>query len=57
MHVIVSERIEEAYIGILDNQPTCANFEDDVYLCMGAEIPFLAEHVIDIDNPPQEYVE
>src|SRR3712207_3973726 len=41
MWVIVSERHDDYYIGILDNQP--ASFEplDDVYLCFGAEIPFL----------------
>ncbi len=26
-------------------------------LCMGAELPFLPEHVIDIGDPPAEYVE
>jgi hypothetical protein len=55
MWVIVSEKIGDIYIGILDNQPACSDFEDEVYLCLGAEIPFLAEHVIDIDTPPQEY--
>jgi hypothetical protein len=55
MWVIVKEKIGDTYIGILDNQPTCSNFEDDVYLCLGAEVPFLAEHVIDIDTPPQEH--
>lgn len=57
MYVIVSEKIGGTYIGILDNQPACLNFEDDVYLCMGAELPFLAEQVIGIENPPQEYVD
>ncbi|TDN38462.1 hypothetical protein E4631_02790 [Hymenobacter sp. UV11] len=57
MYVIVSEKIGDIYIGILDNQPACSNFEDNVYLCMGAEVPFLAEHVIDIDDPPQDYVD
>jgi hypothetical protein len=57
MWVIVSEKIGDTYIGILDNQPACSNFEDEVYLCIGAEIPFLAEHVIDIDTPPQEYAD
>jgi hypothetical protein len=57
MYVIVSEKIGDTYIGILDNQPACSDFEDDVYLRMGVEVPFLAEHVIDIENPPQDYVE
>jgi hypothetical protein len=55
MWVIVKEKIGNVYIGILDNQPACSNFEDDVYLCLGAEVPFLAEHVIDIDTPPQDH--
>ena len=57
MWVIVKEKIGDTYIGILDNQPACSNFEDDVYLCLGAEVPFLAEHIIDIDTPPQEHAE
>jgi hypothetical protein len=57
MWVIVSERVGEDYIGILDNQPACFNFEDNVYLRFGAEIPFSSRHVIDIANPPQEYVD
>lgn len=55
MWVIVKEKIGDTYIGILDNQPACSDFEDDVYLCLGAEVPFLAEHIIDTDNPPQEH--
>jgi uncharacterized protein YegJ (DUF2314 family) len=55
MWVIVKEKTDDTYIGILDNQPTCSNFEDNVYLCLGAEIPFKAEHVIDIATPPQEH--
>ncbi len=57
MWVIVAERVGEGYIGILDNQPVCIEPAQGVYLCFGAEIPFLPEHVIDIDDPPTEYVE
>lgn len=57
MWVIVSERVEDTYIGILDNQPTCSNFEDNVYLRLGVEVPFRAEHIIDIEDPPQDYVD
>jgi len=52
----VGDRVREdrRYLdGILDNQPTCLDFEDDSYLRFGAEIPFKAEHVIDIADPPQ----
>lgn len=57
MWVIVSEKIGDIYIGILDNQPMCIDPDDDFYLGFGAEVPFAAEHVIDIDNPPQDYAE
>ena len=57
MWVIISEKIGDTYIGILDNQPVCFDPADNFYLSFGAEIPFLAEHIIDIDNPPQDYVD
>ena len=57
MWVIVSERVDGGYVGILDNQPASLNPHPDTYLCFGAEIPFLPEHVIDIATPPAEYVE
>ena len=46
MWVIVTERIGDAYIGILDNEPASIEAGGDHYLCLGAEIPFRAEHVI-----------
>lgn len=57
MWTIVAEKIGDYYIGILDNQP--ASFEpiDNIYLCFGAEILFLPEHIIDIADPPQDYVD
>ena len=57
MWVIVSERYGDFYIGILDNQPASIEPSDTVYLCFGAEVPFLPEHVIDIGEPPKEYIE
>ncbi len=57
MWVIVAERVGDAYIGILDNQPVCLDPTDDVYLRFGAEVPFLPEHVIDIGDPPVDYAE
>jgi hypothetical protein len=57
MWVIVADKIGDTYIGILDNQPACLERSDDVYLRFGAEIPFRAEHVIDIGQPPAEYIE
>ena len=55
MWVIVAERIGDTYIGILDNQPLSVDRESDAYLRFGTEIPFRAEHVIDILDPPAEY--
>ena len=51
MWVTVAERIGDCYIGILENQPACLQPGENVYLCMGTEVPFLAEHVVDIANP------
>lgn len=56
--VIVSERVGDQYIGILDAQPLCIDKnQEGGYLCFGAEIPFSSEHVIVIDRPPEEYIE
>jgi len=55
MWVIVAERLGDAYIGILDNQPALIGASDDVYVCFGAEVPFLPEHVVDIGDPPADY--
>jgi hypothetical protein len=57
MWVIVAEKIGDTYIGILDNQPALLEPSDGVYLRFGAEVPFQAEHVIDVRQPPPEYVE
>ena len=55
MWVIVSEKHEDFYVGILDNPPASFEPSDGAYLCFGAEIPFLAEHVIDTDDPQEDY--
>lgn len=57
MWVIVREQVGPAYIGILDSKPASFEPSEKVYLCFGAEIPFLPEHVIDIASPPTDYVE
>lgn len=57
MWVTVSERIGDFYIGILENQPTCLFRDSDAYLTMGAEIPFGANNVTNIGNPPEDFVE
>ena len=56
-YVIVSAVVGDNYIGILDFQPLCVERDrDDIYLCFGAEIPFSHVHVIDIDRPPEGYI-
>ncbi|WP_018694518.1 hypothetical protein [Algicola sagamiensis] len=57
IYVVISEVIGDFYIGILDSQPACLDPEDDFYLGLGVEVPFKAEHIIDIDRPPQEYID
>jgi hypothetical protein len=57
MWVIVAERVGDYYIGMLDSQPALVEPGEKTYLCFGAEIPFAPEHVIDIAEPPAEYVE
>ena len=57
MWVTVAEKIDDVYIGILENQPVCVDRDSKFYVRMGAEIPFKAEHVIDIADPPADYVE
>lgn len=56
MWVWVSEVRPDGYVGILDDQPGAYEPSDDIYLVMGAEVPFLSEHVIDIADPPPDYV-
>jgi len=55
MWVFVTEAQDGEYVGILDNQPASLEPSPDVYLSEGVEIPFHPEHVIDIDDPPEEY--
>lgn len=57
MWVLVTERIDRMYVGRLDNEPSSVEADDDVYLVRGAEVPFGPEHVIDVAEPPVEYVE
>ncbi|MFO1370695.1 MAG: hypothetical protein U1F46_17065 [Marinagarivorans sp.] len=57
IYVIVSEVHPGYYIGILDSQPACIDPKEGFYLGLGVEVPFKPEHVIDIDRPPQEYID
>ena len=53
MWAIVLEKAGEIYCAVLDNQP--AGVEPG-YLDEGTEFLFRAEHVIDIGDPPENYV-
>lgn len=57
MWVIVTEKVGDTYVGILDNQPESIDPDCPFYLQQGVEVPFTAEHVINIDRPPEEYVQ
>jgi hypothetical protein len=56
MWVLVTERLQDGYLGILTNQPAGIEPTDAFYLQERSEIPFRAEHVIDIDDPPPDFV-
>ncbi|MEQ1942441.1 hypothetical protein ABMA32_08470 [Mesorhizobium sp. VNQ89] len=48
MWVIVRERIDGGYLGILDNEPTC--IEENDFFWRGIELPFQPRHIIKIDQ-------
>jgi len=54
MWVVVSEHVDGKVIGILTVDPPSIVPSDTIYLRKGAEIPFEARHVINIDWPPLE---
>ncbi len=53
MWVIVKKRVGELYVGVLDSNPGRA---EGLALRPGTEVHFSADHVVDIDRPPEEYV-
>lgn len=56
MWVLVTERVSGRYLGVLDSDPQLLEPSERTYLRRGAEIAFDAEHVIDVGNPPPDYV-
>jgi len=48
MWVIVRERVDGGYLGILDNEPTC--IEENDFFWRGIELPFQPRHIINIDQ-------
>lgn len=56
MWVVVSNIEFPHYIGRLINKPATLDESAVFYLKLDVEVPFLAEHVIDIDQPPEAYL-
>jgi hypothetical protein len=48
MWVIVRERIDGGYIGMLDNEPTSIEQNDSFW--RGSELPFEPKHIIAVDH-------
>ncbi|WP_294220126.1 hypothetical protein [uncultured Shimia sp.] len=57
MWVVVSETVGDLYIGRLTNQPATVERDDNMYLQVDCEVPFGPEHVIDTDDPPQDFID
>jgi len=57
MWVVVSEVKPLYFIGRLTNMPTAGDDDSNVYLALDVEVPFLPDHVIDIDRPPKVYLD
>lgn len=53
MHLIVSERVGTRYIGLLLDQPQLFEPQDYAYLRPAVEVPFDAEHVIEMKTVPR----
>jgi hypothetical protein len=56
MWVVVSEIKPPYYIGRLINKPATIDEDEGFYLKLDVEVPFLPEHVINIDQPPEEFL-
>lgn len=50
--VAIAERIDDYYIGILNEHPAGNYANRDFYLSPGAEIAFQSHHIVDINRPP-----
>jgi hypothetical protein len=57
MWVVVSEVRPLYFIGRLTNMPIGCERESSFYLTEGVEVPFLPEHVIEIDRPPKAFLD
>ena len=54
MWVIVKERTETGYVGVLDSDP---GYAENLDLLTGTDVEFGPEHVVNIDRPPPDYIE
>lgn len=52
MWVIVRERVPGGYLGVLDNEPSSIDENNEFWL--GTEFPFQPQHIINIDTPNEE---
>ena len=57
MYVLVSHSVGDRFMGMLTSKPKLLDPSDAVYLCAAAEVLFGPEHVIDIEHPPDEFVQ
>jgi hypothetical protein len=56
MWVVVSDIATPYFIGRLTNTPASVDEDSDFYLKQDVEVPFLPEHVTDIDQPPEAFL-
>lgn len=57
MWVVVSEVRPLYFIGRLTNTPIGCHRKSNFYLTENVEVPFLPQHIIDIDRPPQAFLD
>jgi hypothetical protein len=55
MWVIVREKTDGGYFGMLDNEPDSIAQNDEFWL--GTELPFRPEHIINLELPSEETVD
>lgn len=55
MWVLIRERLDGTYLGVLDNAPDAIEQNDALWL--GTELPFRAEHVIDVIPRDQDSID
>ncbi len=53
MHLVVAEKVGDRYIGLLLDQPQLFEPEDYPYLRPAVEVPFEAQHVIEVSDLPR----